>query len=1320
MDPDVVSQLNEQIKQLNDMLSQQAVAMTSLANSMNSSAPAIKNAADATTKSTQAQDANTQSIGKINSGVTKLSDIQKKSNQVMHDAASNFAAAAGKTGSALRSFTDNLLSSEEGFGKYGTAMTSLGSAAFDLGKSFGPLGFIFGGILKVGSEVLSYQAKQADSLFKASDDIARLGAAGTFTVEEIRKMGAGAGLTSFELEKLITPMKSVQGGFAALGGTQSEGIKKFGELAAVSEDTRREFKRLGMGDQERNQALANYVTMMNKSGAAFSGNLKTQQGLQKAALNYTRNLYELAELTGKDVDTVAKERETQMATMEVALQQSKWEEDRIDAQKRKENAKTAEERAAAQADLDRIEKEKAGFEQYNNELEQAGLNAEMKAAAQQYYLTGVTTTQSAKFKLINVDLEKARAAAKENKLEKGSLAEEIKQGRQQTLDNIGQGTFAMAGDEFQKTFGLDQETVAKQNQLLKYNLKTEAGRAAAALEANKAGTGAAATDPAQKMRNDMIEAERKAKLYVDELAASLNPFLGNMGMLKVFGGILAVAAAGLVAIAAVKGIQGLLSFFKKGGTPSDLSGAASGASNLGGAAQVASVTEDQLLDKNGKPLTGAARDSRIRKLTGGHSAVIEPQKKGLSGALKGIANALGDAGKAAPNIMKGAGALAVAIAEFGAGIAGATWIMGKALPSLTSGLKSFKGVDGGNLVSVGLGMAGLGAGILAMGAGTIATAIGNLIEYFTGGNDPFADISSMLFTMSLIPLDPKRIKDNGSALLSFAKAMAAIAGLGALSGFGNAIKSVYDSIGSLFGGKTPFDELVEFSKLEIDADKTRNNSLAFRYFTDALASYKGMGSNLGAIGGAIAEASGRFFEATPPFDQFVAFSKLKIDSKKVKNNSTAFKYFAEALASYEGLGSPVGAIGTTLANASAKFFEVRPPLTEALYFSYLNINKKKTANNAKAFVLFSTAMASYKGGPGLLDAVSTIAGAKLNALFERDGPMESFKRFSEMKFGQNASKNADAFFKFAKGIAMLTDSGPGLLETAVKTGSNLVSKAGEAISAGAGAIMGAITGDYFKGDAGTQQGQEVRIGNEIRKGGTVSWRTNNPGNVSYGELSKKYGAVGRWIKPDGDKQQRTSGIAIMPTLAHGQQLKMALWRRPMYLDLDIDHGVSLWTLGTPTANLGTAYAKDMARAAGVPLTTRIRDLNDAQLKAMTIKQQKWEGFKEGTVSKAKTGGVFTGPKSGFPIEMHGTEMVIPMSSNSVLGKLAKSSTEVSNMTFSALRKVATKDDKSAHKEDPGFLNPEMIFELSKKFDNVIEVLEDHYATNHKILKRSMV
>lgn len=191
-----------------------------------------------------------------------------------------------------------------------------------------------------------------------------------------------------------------------------------------------------------------------------------------------------------------------------------------------------------------------------------------------------------------------------------------------------------------------------------------------------------------------------------------------------------------------------------------------------------------------------------------------------------------------------------------------------------------------------------------------------------------------------------------------------------------------------------------------------------------------------------------------------------------------------------------------------------------------------------------------------------------------------------------------------------------------------------------GAPEGAATAE-----TGVQTGSEVKIGKEIRKGGTVSWRTNNPGNISYAGITKKHGAIGAWKKPDGDEQQRTSGIAIMPSLEAGENVQMDQWRRKSYIDLSIDQAVNRWT--GQHSGLGSTYAKDLAKAAGVDLGTAVRELSDDQLRKLVKKQAVWEGFKPGTVVSAADGGMFSGPKSGYSATLHGSEAVIPLKNGAV-------------------------------------------------------------------------
>jgi hypothetical protein len=255
------------------------------------------------------------------------------------------------------------------------------------------------------------------------------------------------------------------------------------------------------------------------------------------------------------------------------------------------------------------------------------------------------------------------------------------------------------------------------------------------------------------------------------------------------------------------------------------------------------------------------------------------------------------------------------------------------------------------------------------------------------------------------------------------------------------------------------------------------------------------------------------------------------------------------------------------------------------------------------------------------------------------------------------------------------------------------------------------------GTGEVQMGQQVRIGDEIRKGGTVSWRTNNPGNISWGPLAQKYGAIGKWMKPDGDQQQRTTGIAIFPTLEHGDNLKMALWRRPIYINKTIDAGVAQWT---GTTGLGSSYAKDLARAAGVSVDTVIGQLSDPQLRAMIDKQKVWEGFREGQVLKAAQGGLFSGPSTGYPVEMHGSELVTRLNPNSLLEKLAKTPAQQIEQEMMQNKGSTTINKTDDAIKEIASMNMKMMEMLSEKLDGMINRLDVSNETQDKLLKFSQV
>lgn len=495
MDSDVTKELEDQLRQLSSAVGDLNSSITGTIRSTQSETNAIN-------KNVVAADKSGKALESLAAGADKYE-------QSMASLTKSFAMA----GSALASFAKTIVSGTDGFSKYGDSIKQFGGALSEMGDNFGPLGKIFGTVANAASKLAPLYLAQADNLLKASDAFARMGAAATLSTKEIQKIGLGSGLASSQLDKLIKPIQSVQGGLLGLGESATGGIKKFGQLAAVSEDVRREFKRLGMGDQERNQSLADFITLMNKSGASFQGSLKTQQGLQKAALEYTRNLYELAEITGKDVDTVKAQQEAAMSTMEVALEMNKLDQQRIDAARRGDKNEVA-----------RLEAQEGAIKRFTNELQKGGATQAQIVAAQNQFLTGAITGQSAKFAIMGLNMDEFIKKTKDGTLRQGELANAYKTSTQNTINTFSHQTLGLSKN-LQDLLGLTSESVGGLTQRAGIDFEKSSKQAQDELIANKNNESIAALDKAQQARNDLTELERKATTTLDNLLLATNPII---------------------------------------------------------------------------------------------------------------------------------------------------------------------------------------------------------------------------------------------------------------------------------------------------------------------------------------------------------------------------------------------------------------------------------------------------------------------------------------------------------------------------------------------------------------------------------------------------------------------------------------------------------------------------------------------------------------------------------------------------------------------------------------------------------------------------
>jgi hypothetical protein len=608
------------MRQMSERNEQMAAAMLAMMSNMTGTGKSMK---DSTLSATEAA----KSLRSLQRGIeetTKAEKINAEMSRKYAEAMANFSKAATSGTAALTSMASAVLSGKDGFEKYNSTIKNAGDAALSLGKNFGILGTVLGGVIKGFSMVAEMATKQADDLLKATDKISQTGAANKFSAEQVRQMGAKAGLASDQMDKLIKPMTSLSGGLTILGNSSSDGVKAFTEMTAVTKEQRMAFQRLGFDDEARIKAQADYVSLLEKSGAGLSKSEKTGESLRRQSLAYAENLVVLAEMSGKNVEEMKKQQEVNRATYEWKLMENKWAMDR----------KAAE--AAGDTDkVKRIDAEKAAANKLIDDVGALGDPAKT-AAVQMQYLTGAITKESANMAVLGVDVQKQIDAAKKGQYKQGEFIDEYDKKAKTMLEN--NRTALAFSEDLRKATGLSGETVAGVTKR-SVNDKSQVDIAASgkqAVEDNKNKKGAAAEDPAQIARNNLTEAERSAKLKVDELIASMNPLLKGFDASTIAATALAAAAA--IAATALTVMAGKAAMGKVGDLLGDGKGKGKGTDKTGG---------------KGKPTPPRGPDGRFVK-----AGATATKGAGMLGTLGKGASALGRvAGPAAGVIAVGAGAM---------------------------------------------------------------------------------------------------------------------------------------------------------------------------------------------------------------------------------------------------------------------------------------------------------------------------------------------------------------------------------------------------------------------------------------------------------------------------------------------------------------------------------------------------------------------------------------------------------------------------------------------------------------------------------------
>jgi len=193
----------------------------------------------------------------------------------------------------------------------------------------------------------------------------------------------------------------------------------------------------------------------------------------------------------------------------------------------------------------------------------------------------------------------------------------------------------------------------------------------------------------------------------------------------------------------------------------------------------------------------------FRALGTGAGALIQGLMRGLAFGIGAFAN---------PKILLGAAIMSGAIAVLGAGIGAASWIMGKALPTLAEGLEKFQRLDGDRLVKAGKGAAAVAAGVAAFTLLGTASVISNLFNSIVGGLGSLFGVKSPLEKMMDFAKVGPDLEKGGKGMASFMNSMKSLENLN-----DKKILAVAESLEKIKGALTK--GFFDFLRSDVDVKK---------------------------------------------------------------------------------------------------------------------------------------------------------------------------------------------------------------------------------------------------------------------------------------------------------------------------------------------------------------------------------------------------------------------------------------------------------------------------------------------------------------------
>lgn len=589
----------------------------------------------------------------------------------------------------------------------------------------GPLGLVASGMARI--------AEFQENNMKTYQQISSVGANFTGSLTGMRQAAAGTMMTLDQFGAIVTKNSET---LAMMGGGVDAGTRAFTQLSKqlLTGDTGKNLMAMGYTTEQVNQGLLNYISVVGGVTSADLKNAAVTKQLTDSAGEYLGHLDGLARLTGKS-------------------------------------------REAQQAEIDAASKN-AAFQSYLQTLSKSEQEKAMKGMASAMAVGGKGAVDAFQSKLMGIAPDKAGAmfiatAGKTAKVV-DDMAGMVKDGNAKSSDMNKKTAEGMrAAQEDFKKYGREGL----------FAIIRQGGPTADALQQ----IGITANKAANMSDEEIEKALKKVELQGTEAEnmAAANASLKELGeaLIGLISPIVSLLTPAIKFVA--EGFAGIAKWFNGLSDSTKIvtsSVVAATAAILAWTLMTKKSTAAQGVSSvaqkiPGSPASGAGG-------AGGLGGMLQGLGQGTQGVLEGLAKGL--ASFSNPQILLGAtifgSSIAVIITTIGAGIAAASWLMGKALPTLSEGINSFTAIDGDKLTTTAKGITALGAALTVFSATGAVASVGNVfssivggVTKFFGGDDIITKIQTM--TMKLAPIAPTlsivgpSIQNLGTGLLDFSKAI---------------------------------------------------------------------------------------------------------------------------------------------------------------------------------------------------------------------------------------------------------------------------------------------------------------------------------------------------------------------------------------------------------------------------------------------------------------------------------------------------------------------------------------------------------------------